>query len=127
MSAANWLQLAALVGLVLISTPLLGGYLARVYGGESAPGDRIFLPVERAFYRLFGVDSSREQAWPVYAFSLLAFSAVSVIGLYASSGSRATCRSIPPMPWPCRRRSRSTPRSASSPTRTGRTTAASRP
>ena len=83
MSAANWLQLAALVGLVLISTPLLGAYLARVFGGESAPGDRIFLPVERAFYRLFGVDSSREQAWSVYAFSLLAFSAVSVIGLYA--------------------------------------------
>ncbi len=83
MSAANWLQLAALVGLVLISTPLLGGYLARVYGGESAPGDRIFLPVERAFYRLFGVDANREQVWSVYAFSLLAFSAVSVIGLYA--------------------------------------------
>ncbi len=82
MSAANWLQLGALVGLVLVSTPLLGAYLARVFGGESAPGDRIFLPVERSFYRLFGVDPSREQAWSVYAFSLLAFSAVSVIGLY---------------------------------------------
>jgi K+-transporting ATPase ATPase A chain len=82
MSAANWLQLAALVGLVLVSTPILGAYLARVFGGESAPGDRVFLPVERAFYRLFGVDASREQAWPVYAFSLLAFSAVSVVGLY---------------------------------------------
>ena len=46
-------------------TPLLGGYLARVYGGESAPGDRDLLPVERAFYRLFGVDANREQAWSV--------------------------------------------------------------
>jgi potassium-transporting ATPase potassium-binding subunit len=83
LSAANWLQVAALVGLVLISTPILGAYLARVYGGETAPGDRVFLPVERGLYRLFGVDAQREQAWPVYAFSLLAFSAVSVLGLYA--------------------------------------------
>ena len=82
MSGANWLQLVVLVAAVLATTPLLGAYLARVLGGGSAPGDRVFLPVERAVYRLSGVDPGREQPWSVYALSLLAFSGVSVVGLY---------------------------------------------
>jgi K+-transporting ATPase ATPase A chain len=82
MSSSNWLQLAALIGAVLVTAPLVGAYLARVLGGETAPGDRLFLPVERALYRLAGVDPRREQPWTVYAVSVLAFSAVSVLGLY---------------------------------------------
>jgi len=82
MSAANWLQVVALVGALLVTAPLLGMYLARVLGGGAAPGDRFFLPVERVLYRAAGVDSSREQPWNVYALSMLAFSAVSVVGLY---------------------------------------------
>src|SRR4051794_36599083 len=79
----SWLQLAVLVALLAVSTPLLGRYLARVFGGGAAPGDRAFLPVERSVYRLCGIDPDREQRWNVYAWSLLAFSAVSVLVLYA--------------------------------------------
>jgi K+-transporting ATPase ATPase A chain len=82
MSGANWLQLLALVGGIFVVTRFLGAYLARVLGDGPAPGDRVFLPVERAIYRVTGVDPKREQPWNVYALSLLAFSAVSVIGLY---------------------------------------------
>ena len=82
MSWQAWAQAAALLGLVCLSTPLLGAYIARVFGGGTAPGDRVFLPVERALYRLGGVDPEREQPWQVYALSLLAFSLVSVIGLF---------------------------------------------
>jgi potassium-transporting ATPase potassium-binding subunit len=82
MSGSSWLQVAVLVAAVLATTPVLGAYLARVHGGGAAPGDRVFLPVERGIYRLTGVDASREQPWNVYALSLLAFSAVSVVGLY---------------------------------------------
>jgi K+-transporting ATPase ATPase A chain len=77
-----WAQAAALLGLVLVSTPLLGAYIARVFGANAAPGDRVFLPVERVLYRLGGVDPEREQPWNVYALSLLAFGAVSVVGLF---------------------------------------------
>jgi potassium-transporting ATPase potassium-binding subunit len=83
MSAAVWFQLLALVALVLATTRLLGPYLARVLAGGAAPGDRVFLPIERVVYRTVGVDPEREQRWNVYAVSLLAFGAVSVIGLYA--------------------------------------------
>jgi K+-transporting ATPase ATPase A chain len=82
MSGANWLQLIVLVGAVVATAPLLGAYLARVLGGAAAPGDRIFAPVERGIYRLLGVDPAREQPWSVYALSLLAFSAVSVVALF---------------------------------------------
>src|SRR5262245_66123244 len=58
-SAVNWLQAAVLLGLVLVTTPLLGAYMARVFGGAGAPGDRVLLPVERRLYRLFGVDPDR--------------------------------------------------------------------
>ncbi len=82
MSVYNWLQLLALVALLAVGTRLLGPYLARVFGDGPAPGDRVFLPVERVLYRAAGVDPAREQPWTVYALSLLAFSGVSVIGLY---------------------------------------------
>jgi K+-transporting ATPase ATPase A chain len=78
-----WAQAAALVGLVGLSTPLLGAYIARVFGDGGAPGDRLFLPVERVLYRLGGIDPGREQPWQVYALSVLAFSVVSVLGLFA--------------------------------------------
>ena len=39
--------------------------------------------VERGIYRLVGVDADAEQTWAVYARSVLAFSAVSVLLLYA--------------------------------------------
>ncbi|HEY5727112.1 MAG TPA: potassium-transporting ATPase subunit KdpA, partial [Acidimicrobiia bacterium] len=54
-----------------------------VFGGGEAPGDRFFGPIERFVYRLSGVNPEREQRWNVYALSLLAFSAVSVLALYA--------------------------------------------
>ncbi len=66
--------------------PFLGRYMADVYGARadgSAPGDRFFGPIERAIYRILGVDAKREQRWNVYAVSLVAFSLVSVLVLYA--------------------------------------------
>jgi K+-transporting ATPase ATPase A chain len=83
MSASGWITLVVLLVLIGVSTPLLGSYMAKVYGdGERAPGDRIFGPVERLIYRICRVDPKREQRWSTYALSLLAFSLVSVLVLY---------------------------------------------
>jgi potassium-transporting ATPase potassium-binding subunit len=83
MSASFWIQLVLLVAAVGVTTPLLGGYMAKVYGNAKAPGDRVFLPVEHLIYRICGVDPDREQRWTVYAFSVLAFSLVGILLLYA--------------------------------------------
>jgi len=83
MTAAAWAQVLVLLVLLAISTPLLGSYMAKVYGGGRAPGDRVFGPFERLIYRATGVDEKSEQRWQTYALSLLAFSFVSVVVLYA--------------------------------------------
>jgi K+-transporting ATPase ATPase A chain len=87
MTWQSWLQWVALFGAVAIATRLLGPYLAKVFstGTEAvrAPGDRFFLPIERRIYRLCRIDERGEQRWTTYATSLLAFSLVSVLFLYA--------------------------------------------
>ena len=83
MTSGAWAQLATIVVALAVVAPLLGRYLAKVYGGRRAPGDRIFGPVERLIYRACGIDPDGEQHWKVYAYSLLAFSFVSLLILYA--------------------------------------------
>jgi potassium-transporting ATPase potassium-binding subunit len=82
MSAAAFVSVGLLIVVLLISIGPLGRYMGKVYGDGNAPGDRFFLPIERVIYRVLRVDDKREQRWNIYAFSLLAFSLVSVVVLY---------------------------------------------
>ena len=82
MSAASFVSLGVLIVVLGVSIVPLGRYMAKVYGGDKAPGDRVFLPVERLIYRILRVNPKREQRWNVYALALLAFSLVSVLALY---------------------------------------------
>jgi potassium-transporting ATPase potassium-binding subunit len=79
--AAPWLLLLAQVTtlaavLVLVHAPL-GTYLTHVYTTDR------HLRVERGFYRLIGVDAASAQSWPAYLRSVLAFSAVGIVLVYA--------------------------------------------
>ena len=85
MSWQAMLQFGALIVSLAIAAPLLGRYMALVYGSRddrSAPGDRIFDPIERLIYRLIRVDPKREQRWNVYTISLIAFSIFSFLTVY---------------------------------------------
>ena len=82
MSAASFLSLGVLIVVLLICIVPLGHYMAKVYDREKAPGDKVFLPIERLIYRILRINPKREQRWNIYALSLLAFSLVSVLGLY---------------------------------------------
>ena len=92
MSWQGFLQLLALIAALGLTVPRLGRYFADVYGVRadgSAPGDRVFRPIERLVYRVCGVDDKREQRWNVYVLSLLAFSLVSLLALYALQRAQA--------------------------------------
>lgn len=83
MRANDWLQAVAILAALGVLCPLLGRYIAAVFADEGpAPGERCFGPVERLVFRVVGVDPRREQRWNVYAVSLLAFSAASVLVVY---------------------------------------------
>jgi K+-transporting ATPase ATPase A chain len=56
----NVIDVVILVVLLAISTPLLGSYMAKVFQNKKAPGDRVFLPVERLIYRVTGVNPESE-------------------------------------------------------------------
>jgi len=83
MTLNDWVQLLILLLALALSVPILGSYMAQVFGGGRAPGDRVFTPIERVIYRVTGVDAKGEQRWRTYALSLLGFSAVSMLVLYA--------------------------------------------
>jgi len=71
------LQLGLLVVLVAGAYLLLGPYMARVYTG---PGH---LGVERVVYRTLRIDPDADQRWGTYYASVLGFSGISVLFLYA--------------------------------------------
>jgi K+-transporting ATPase ATPase A chain len=71
------LQVAALIAVVVILHVPLGNYMARVYTAGTHWG------VERAVYRVVGVQPDGQQRWTKYLSSLMAFSVVSVLALYA--------------------------------------------
>lgn len=69
--------LASLIAALAVAYRFLGDYLYRVVTATTHSR------VERGIYRLVGVNPNGEQTWGVYARSLLAFSAVSILFLYA--------------------------------------------
>lgn len=71
------LFLAVLAGALAAVHVPLGDYMARVVTG------RRHLAIERGVYRLGGVNPEGEQTWAAYLRSVLAFSVVSVVFLYA--------------------------------------------
>ncbi len=83
MSSAGILQIALFFVAVLVFTKPLGVYMARVFQGQRTFLHPLLRPMERATYRLCGVDEKAEQRWVRYAYALLAFSATSFVLLYA--------------------------------------------
>jgi K+-transporting ATPase ATPase A chain len=67
--------------LVLLVKPL-GLYMSRVYQGEPTLLDRPIRPIERFFYRLFGVDPQDEMDWKTYTIALLIFSLLCVLVVF---------------------------------------------
>ena len=62
--------LALLVVLTLLVKPL-GSYMAKVYQGERSLMSPLLGPLERAIYRIIGVDKDAEMDWKQYAATML--------------------------------------------------------
>ncbi len=77
MTTAGVLFVLSLVAALAAVHRPFGDYMYRVVAGTRSSR------VERGIYRLVGVDPDAEQTWGVYARSVLAFSAVSLLFLYA--------------------------------------------
>lgn len=77
----DWLLLAAFSLLVLAPAPFLGRYFYRVMEGQRTWLSPLLQPLERACYRVAGIDPQQEQGWRGYSLALLAFTLVCLLVL----------------------------------------------
>jgi potassium-transporting ATPase potassium-binding subunit len=76
------LQVLLFLVIVLLLTKPVGLYMTHVFAGERTWLSPVFVPVERFFYRLSGVNPEEEQKWTGYMIAVLVFSAVGMLLLY---------------------------------------------
>jgi potassium-transporting ATPase potassium-binding subunit len=82
MDSNGILQILIYILLIVALTPLLGGFMARLFGGERVLLSPVLGPIERSLYKICGVNAAREQHWAAYALSLLMFNLAGVLVLY---------------------------------------------
>jgi len=83
MTINGWLQIIVFLALVLAVTKPMGLFMAHVFNREKTFMDPVMRPLEKLLYRITGVDENHEMRWTEYAVSMLLFSMVSMIVLYA--------------------------------------------
>ena len=83
MNAAVLAQYGAFLLIVALLVKPLGTYLARVFSGERTWLDPVMRPLERAVYRLAGVDAAAEMDWKHYAGCFVGFGLGGTLLLYA--------------------------------------------
>ena len=73
MTTIGWVQILLYCAIIIAITPVLGGYMTRVFNGERTFLSPILRPVEIVLYWAGGVDEKREQTWLIYVVGMLLF------------------------------------------------------
>jgi K+-transporting ATPase ATPase A chain len=79
MTLNGWFQILVFLAAILAVTVPLGRFMARVFSRERTWLDPALRPLERAIYRVTGVDDARDMHWTEYAAAMLLFSFVSML------------------------------------------------
>ena len=89
MKVNDVIQLLLYFGLLIGLTPLLGGFMARVFKGERTFLSGILGPVEKWTYRLSGVDEKEEMSWKRYFLAVFIFNLIGLLSLWALEMTQA--------------------------------------
>src|SRR5580700_3510536 len=73
MTLIGWIQILLYCAIIIAITPVLGGYMTKVFNGERTFLSPILHPVEAVIYKIAGVDERREQGWLTYTVGMLLF------------------------------------------------------
>lgn len=82
MTIIGWIQILLFCAILVALTPVLGGYMTRVFAGERTFLSPVLRPVEAAIYWTGGVDEKREQHWLTYTVAMLLFHVAGFAFLY---------------------------------------------
>src|ERR1700738_5134311 len=83
MTANGFVQIALYCVVVTLLVKPFGFYMTRVFNGERTFLSPLLRPVERALYRVSGVNEREEQGWLGYVLAMLTFSLAGFVVLYA--------------------------------------------
>jgi K+-transporting ATPase ATPase A chain len=81
MSVNAVLQLVIYMVVLILLVKPIGLFMANVYEGKTAL-NRIFGPIERLIYRLFGTTEETEMNWKTYTVAFLLFNAIGLLVVY---------------------------------------------
>lgn len=82
MSTLEIVQVFFYFGVLILCTPLLGGYMKRVFAGERSFLSPALRPVEQFIYDISGVRPDEEQRWQQYTLALLLFNVLGFLVLF---------------------------------------------
>jgi K+-transporting ATPase ATPase A chain len=82
MSINEIVQIIIYLGLLILVTPLLGGYMAKVFSGDKHFMVPVFGWLERLIYKLGGVNPGEEANWKKYTYALLMFNLAGFLFLF---------------------------------------------
>lgn len=78
----DFIQLAIFLSALILLTPLLGRYMAKVFLGERNALSPIFHGFETFLYKLSGIDQEKQMNWKSYALNLLLFNLLGFVVLF---------------------------------------------
>jgi potassium-transporting ATPase potassium-binding subunit len=82
MSSRDFVQLGLYLFALVVATPILGAFMAQALQGRPTLLSRVLRPMERAIYRVSGVDETHAMRWTEYCLALLVFNAVGFAFLF---------------------------------------------
>lgn len=83
MTGESWLQIGLFLAVLLALAYPLGRYMARIYDRKPFVLEKVFGWGERLIYRVAGVRADDEMDWKTYAGSLLLFSGLGLLVVFA--------------------------------------------
>src|ERR1700751_4438103 len=83
MTVIGWIQILLYCAIIVAITPVLGAYMTRVFTGERTFLTPVLRPVERAIYKVAGVDERQEQHAVTYTVGMLLFHVGGLFIIYA--------------------------------------------
>jgi K+-transporting ATPase ATPase A chain len=103
MNVNDLVQIGLYFGLLIALTPLLGGYLARVFKGERTWLSPVLAPVEKLVYALGGTAPEEEMTWLHYFWAVVIFNLLGILSLMALQMTQAHLplnpQQFPNVPW----------------------------
>ncbi len=94
MNSLEIIQILLFFGLGIALTPVVGGYMARVFKGERTFLSPLLSPLERLAYRVTGVDPEAEMSWLTYLWAVVIMAILGFLMVFTILRRSSGCRSI---------------------------------